>query len=56
MNVPIRFLTCEPNLKGIDNYEDEADTFFKDPLKWIEGEYTLPSGKGHFALTFLSIF
>ena len=34
-NVTMRFLTCEPNLKGVENYQDEADQFYVDPMKWI---------------------
>lgn len=48
MNIPIRFLTCEPNLNRIENYEDEADVFFKDPLKWIDREYNANPGKERF--------
>ncbi|KAJ6635465.1 GPI mannosyltransferase 3 [Pseudolycoriella hygida] len=33
-NVTMRFLTCEPNLTEQDNYVDEADHFYKDPLAW----------------------
>lgn len=38
-NVTMRFLTCEPNLKGEENYLDEADVFEKDPLFWLQQEY-----------------
>ncbi|XP_037030520.1 GPI mannosyltransferase 3 [Bradysia coprophila] len=33
-NVSMRFLTCEPNFSQQDNYVDEADHFYKDPLAW----------------------
>lgn len=32
----MRFLTCEPNLKKIPDYEDEANIFFNWPMKWIK--------------------
>lgn len=35
----MRFLTCEPNLKGEEEYLDEADLFDNDPLTWMEREY-----------------
>lgn len=35
----MRFLTCEPNLKGEEHYLDEADIFEKDPLTWLQQEY-----------------
>ena len=35
----MRFLTCEPNLKGEEDYLDEADVFEKDPLTWLQQEY-----------------
>lgn len=31
----MRFLTCEPNLKGLDNYVDVADKFYAEPAAWI---------------------
>lgn len=34
-NVSMRFLTCEPNLTKKDNYVDEADQFYENPMKWI---------------------
>lgn len=34
-NVTMRFLTCEPNLKQMDNYKDEADRFYESPKTWI---------------------
>lgn len=34
-NMPIRFLTCEPNLQHRINYTDEADAFYSDPPAWI---------------------
>lgn len=33
-NVTMRFLTCEPNFNEQNNYVDEADHFYKDPLAW----------------------
>ncbi|CAH0393990.1 unnamed protein product [Bemisia tabaci] len=38
-NISIRFLTCEPNLKTLPNYSDEADRFYEDPLKWLQEEF-----------------
>lgn len=35
INVPIKFLTCEPNLNNSLGYVDEADEFFKDPMLWL---------------------
>ena len=35
----MRFLTCEPNLKGEEHYLDEADLFEKNPLTWLQQEY-----------------
>ncbi|KAL1505327.1 hypothetical protein ABEB36_004918 [Hypothenemus hampei] len=47
LNVTTRFLTCEPNLKKIENYIDEAEEFYLDPNKWLRKNYppndTLPS-------------
>ncbi|XP_031641017.1 GPI mannosyltransferase 3-like [Contarinia nasturtii] len=34
-NVSLRFLTCEPNLNGIENYMDEADKFYANPVAWL---------------------
>lgn len=34
-NTTMRFLHCEPNLKNDENYMDEADTFYKDPMSWV---------------------
>ncbi|XP_058451373.1 GPI mannosyltransferase 3 [Malaya genurostris] len=34
-NTTMRFLRCEPNFENVDNYVDEADTFYKDPMSWI---------------------
>lgn len=34
-NTTMRFLRCEPNLNGVENYSDEADTFYSDPMGWI---------------------
>jgi len=31
----MRFLTCEPNLEKKEQYKDEADRFFEDPVHWI---------------------
>ncbi|XP_052866537.1 GPI mannosyltransferase 3 [Anopheles cruzii] len=34
-NVTMRFLRCEPNLQGQENYVDEADQFYGNPMGWI---------------------
>ncbi|XP_053677771.1 GPI mannosyltransferase 3 [Anopheles nili] len=34
-NVTMRFLHCEPNLADKENYVDEADQFFDNPMVWI---------------------
>lgn len=34
-NVTMRFLNCDPNLKGADNYVDEVNEFYNSPMKWI---------------------
>ena len=31
-NISMRFLSCEPNFKKQENYLDEADLFYKDPM------------------------
>lgn len=38
-NVSARFLTCEPNLNGVEGYVDEADVFYQDPSGWLETEF-----------------
>ncbi|XP_065157206.1 GPI mannosyltransferase 3-like [Atheta coriaria] len=38
-NVTVRFLTCLPNLSKVDNYQDEADYFYKNPSTWIRNNY-----------------
>ncbi|KAB7506618.1 GPI mannosyltransferase 3 [Armadillidium nasatum] len=49
-------LTCEPNLNRIENYEDEADVFFKDPLKWIDREYSAHPGQTSNLPTYVIMF
>ncbi|XP_064087057.1 GPI mannosyltransferase 3-like isoform X3 [Macrobrachium nipponense] len=44
-DVPLRFLTCEPNLKYEVNYTDEADVFEKNPLDWLYQEYGITEHK-----------
>lgn len=39
LNVSIRFLTCEPNLNGPPEYEEEYSTFEKNPVEWLRTEY-----------------
>lgn len=34
-NVTLKFLTCEPNFDGVEDYMDEADLFFSGPEKWL---------------------
>lgn len=47
VNVTTRFLTCVPNLNEVDDYVDEADTFYNNPSAWLRVNYppkgTLPS-------------
>lgn len=31
----MRFLTCEPNLKKVHDYKDEADQFYDSPVHWL---------------------
>ncbi|XP_014670540.1 PREDICTED: GPI mannosyltransferase 3-like [Priapulus caudatus] len=40
-NATMRFLTCEPNLEGAADYEDEADRFYRAPLLWL-GRHASP--------------
>lgn len=40
VDVPIRFLTCEPNLKNSNDYIDEMDQFFENPMLWIKNNYS----------------
>ncbi|XP_014616756.1 PREDICTED: GPI mannosyltransferase 3 [Polistes canadensis] len=35
IDVPTRFLTCEPNFTNSNDYVDEADQFFENPMLWI---------------------
>ncbi|XP_059620230.1 GPI mannosyltransferase 3-like [Phlebotomus argentipes] len=35
-NVTLRFLTCEPNLTDDPNYEEEAETFYRNPTAWLD--------------------
>ncbi|XP_043685779.1 GPI mannosyltransferase 3 [Vespula pensylvanica] len=39
INVTTRFLTCEPNFKNSEDYVDEADQFFENPMLWIRNNY-----------------
>ncbi|XP_051580288.1 GPI mannosyltransferase 3-like [Myxocyprinus asiaticus] len=43
----LRFLECQPDLTGNEQYVDEADKFFSDPLHWLRTSFhtqsTLPS-------------
>jgi hypothetical protein len=29
------FVTCEPNLKHANDYKDESDIFFDEPVSWL---------------------
>ena len=40
-NISMRFLTCEPNFKKVENYLDEADLFYQEPMKWIRSHLPL---------------
>lgn len=35
----MRFLTCEPNLKHVENYVDEADRFYENPADFMRAEF-----------------
>lgn len=35
----MRFLTCEPNLEGKENYTEEADHFYSSPSSWLQQQY-----------------
>lgn len=37
--IKMRFLTCEPNINQRENYTDEADVFFNNPVQWLKKEY-----------------
>lgn len=37
-NISMRFLTCEPDIK-YNGVEDEADSFYKYPQKWLDIQY-----------------
>lgn len=47
VNVTTRFLTCVPNLSKVDDYVDEADSFYNNPPVWLRQNFpptgTLPS-------------
>ncbi|KAA0183897.1 hypothetical protein HAZT_HAZT004101 [Hyalella azteca] len=58
IHVPVRFLTCEPNLNLAPSYVDESDRFFQHPDTWLAAH--LPSRISHSyelcAATFHSLF
>lgn len=35
VNITMRFLTCEPNFDNRENYRDQADYFYEQPMNWI---------------------
>lgn len=35
----MRFLQCPPDLTGKSQYLDEADTFYLNPLSWLQQEF-----------------
>ncbi|XP_039246023.1 GPI mannosyltransferase 3 isoform X1 [Pipra filicauda] len=35
----MRFLQCPPDLTGNENYTDEADVFYSNPLGWLNKEF-----------------
>lgn len=39
-NVSIKILTCEPNFTNDISYMDEADTFFANPMQWLDENYS----------------
>ncbi|XP_020836943.1 GPI alpha-1,2-mannosyltransferase 3 [Phascolarctos cinereus] len=38
--LPMRFLQCPPDLIGKENYLDEADKFYLNPLSWLNEEFS----------------
>ena len=38
--IKMRFLTCEPNLNHDADYVDEAEQFFREPIGWLNAEYS----------------
>lgn len=38
-DIDMRFLTCEPNLKNIEGYQDEAEIFYEDQTAWLKEEF-----------------
>lgn len=45
-HVPVRFLTCEPNLQHLSSYIDEADRFYLNPADFMNGQYeTVPTSQ-----------
>lgn len=40
INIPTRFLHCNPNLTNDKNYVEEATSFYKNPAEWLEKEYS----------------
>ncbi|XP_055690677.1 GPI mannosyltransferase 3 [Lutzomyia longipalpis] len=52
-NVTLRFLTCEPNLTDDPNYEEEAETFYRNPSSWLDSHvpaYPLSEMPSHVVL------
>ncbi|XP_014211663.1 GPI mannosyltransferase 3-like [Copidosoma floridanum] len=47
LNVPMRFLTCEPNLDQRENYYNEADIFFANPMKYLDKIYFKTRSPSH---------
>ncbi|XP_007898015.1 GPI mannosyltransferase 3 [Callorhinchus milii] len=37
--IKMHFLECPPDLTGNGSYVDEADLFFREPLKWLNGRF-----------------
>lgn len=42
-NLSMTFITCEPNLLNLENYQDETDLVFSDPHSWLKNQSKLPS-------------
>src|SRR6218665_872286 len=42
-NITMTFLTCEPNIfhSSDDDYVDEADQFYSDPVMWLKQQYII---------------
>lgn len=59
VNASVRFLTCEPNRDGAEDYADEADRFFANPASWLDDRYYYGVAEGRVAAlppTYVMVF